>query len=47
MRRGLAIAAVAIGLLIPASAQAIDYAPVDQPGPTLSVPKDKLDASLE
>jgi pimeloyl-ACP methyl ester carboxylesterase len=40
-----AIAAVA--LLVPASAAAITYAPVDRPGPPLSVPQDKLDASLD
>jgi hypothetical protein len=44
--RGLAVAIVAVGLLVPASATAITYAPVDQPGPPLSVPQDKLDASL-
>jgi hypothetical protein len=47
MRRLAAIAAFASALLVPATAQAIDYAPVDQPGPPLSVPQDKLDASLE
>jgi hypothetical protein len=46
MRRWAAIAALGSALLAPAAAQAIDYAPVDQPGPALSVPQDKLDASL-
>ncbi len=46
MRTGLAIAAAALALVVPASAQAVDYAPVDQPGPPLTVPQDKLDASL-
>lgn len=44
--RGLA-GAIAVSLLVPASAAAITYAPVDQAGPPLSVPQDKLDASLE
>jgi hypothetical protein len=34
-------------LLVPACAGAVTYAPVDQPGPPLSVSQDKLDASLE
>jgi hypothetical protein len=34
-------------LLLPGSAAAITYAPVDQPGPPLSVSQDKLNASLE
>jgi pimeloyl-ACP methyl ester carboxylesterase len=39
---------IAVGaLVLPASAQAIDYAPVDQPGPPLSVPQADLDASLQ
>jgi pimeloyl-ACP methyl ester carboxylesterase len=42
---GAAIAAVA--LLAPASAAAITYAPVDQPGPALSVPQSQLDAGLQ
>jgi hypothetical protein len=33
-------------MLLPASASAVTFAPVDQPGPPLSVPQDKLDASL-
>ena len=37
----------AVALLLPASAVAVTYAPVDQPGPALSVAQDKLDASLE
>jgi triacylglycerol esterase/lipase EstA (alpha/beta hydrolase family) len=45
--RGLVGAIAAASLLVPASAAAIAYAPVDQPGPTLSVPHYKLDASLE
>jgi hypothetical protein len=40
-----AIAAVA--LLVPASASAVTYAPVDTPGPPLSVAQDKLDAALQ
>ena len=44
--RGLVGAIVAASLLVPASAAAITYAPVDQPGPPLSVPQDKLNASL-
>jgi pimeloyl-ACP methyl ester carboxylesterase len=46
VRRWVAIAALGSALLAPSAAQAIDYAPVDQPGPALSVPQDKLDASL-
>jgi pimeloyl-ACP methyl ester carboxylesterase len=34
-------------LAVPASAGAITYAPVDQPGPALSVPQNELDASLQ
>ncbi|HEX3562359.1 MAG TPA: hypothetical protein VHU24_05930 [Solirubrobacterales bacterium] len=45
--RGLIGAIAVVSLLIPASAAAVTYAPVDQPGPALSVPQDKLDASLE
>ena len=45
--RGL-IGAIAVGsLLAPACAGAVTYAPVDQPGPALSVSRDKLDASLQ
>ncbi len=32
--------------MLPAGAGAVTYAPVDQPGPALSVPQDRLDASL-
>jgi hypothetical protein len=46
VRRCLAIGALVSALLVPATAQAIDYAPVDQPGPPLSVPQEKLDDSL-
>jgi hypothetical protein len=46
VRRWLAIAALGSALLVPATAQAIEYAPVDRPGPPLSVPQNKLDASL-
>jgi hypothetical protein len=45
--RGLVGAIAAASLLAPAAAQAVTYAPVDQPGPPLSVPQDKLDASLQ
>ena len=34
-------------LLAPTSAAAVTYAPVDQPGPALSVPRSQLDASLQ
>lgn len=47
MGRGIVGAVVAASLLVPAAAGAVTYAPVDQPGPALSVPQDKLDASLE
>jgi pimeloyl-ACP methyl ester carboxylesterase len=47
MRRTLAlVAAIGAALLLPASAEAITYAPPDQPGPPLSVPKSDLDAAL-
>jgi hypothetical protein len=46
VRGWLAVAALSAALLAPASAQAIDYAPIDQPGPPLSVSQGKLDASL-
>jgi hypothetical protein len=42
----IALAIAIAALLPPASAAAITYAPVDYPGPALSVPQDKLDASL-
>jgi hypothetical protein len=45
--RGLVGAIAAVVLLVPASAGAITYAPIDQAGPALSVPQDQLDASLE
>lgn len=45
--RGLIGAVAAASLLVPASAAAITYAPVDTPGPPLSVPQSKLDASLQ
>jgi triacylglycerol esterase/lipase EstA (alpha/beta hydrolase family) len=35
-----------VSLLFASSAAAVTYAPVDQPGPALSIPQDKLDASL-
>jgi hypothetical protein len=44
---GLIAAAAAAALLVPAGAGAITYPPVDQPGPPLSVPRDRLDASLK
>jgi pimeloyl-ACP methyl ester carboxylesterase len=59
MRRGIAgrlrigllgaVAAVAsaAALALPAAAGAITYAPVNQPGPALSVPQAALDASLQ
>jgi pimeloyl-ACP methyl ester carboxylesterase len=51
VRRGLAgrvlIGTVAAAsLLVPAAAGAVTYAPVNQPGPALSVPQDTLNASL-
>jgi hypothetical protein len=46
VRRALAIAALGTALMVPASAEAITYAPPDQPGPPLSVPQGDLDASL-
>ncbi|MFL5907334.1 MAG: lipase family alpha/beta hydrolase [Solirubrobacterales bacterium] len=44
--RAWLIVVTAAALLLPASAQAITYAPVDQPGPPLSVPQSDLAASL-
>jgi pimeloyl-ACP methyl ester carboxylesterase len=42
------VSAVALGaLLLASSAQAVQYAPVDTPGPPLSVPQTDLDAALE
>ena len=47
MRRRLGVLlATATALLAPATAEAITYAPVDQPGPALSVPQAALNASL-
>jgi triacylglycerol esterase/lipase EstA (alpha/beta hydrolase family) len=46
MMRALAAAAACAALLLAASAQAITYAPPDQPGPPLSVPQAELDAAL-
>jgi hypothetical protein len=43
---GLAVLAVASVLILPAAAEAITYAPPDQPGPPLSVPQSDLDAAL-
>jgi pimeloyl-ACP methyl ester carboxylesterase len=40
------VAGVLGALGLPAGAQGITYAPVDQPGPALSVPQSSLDASL-
>jgi hypothetical protein len=37
---------VAAALAVPAAASALEYAPVDRPGPPLSVPKADLDAAL-
>jgi pimeloyl-ACP methyl ester carboxylesterase len=47
VRRALAVAIVAGELAVPGTASAITYAPVDQPGPALSVPQSALDASLQ
>ena len=44
-KRLILIAAFAAAAALPASAEAA-YAPVDQPGPPLSVPQSRLDASL-
>ena len=38
---------MAFALAVPGTAAAITYAPVDQPGPPLSVPKGALEASLQ
>jgi hypothetical protein len=46
MRKGLAAIAVLAALLVPSAAQAVTYAPPDQPGPTLDVPQADLDAAL-
>ncbi len=47
VRRALAAAIVVGALALPATASAIAYAPVDQPGPQLSVPQSALNASLQ
>jgi pimeloyl-ACP methyl ester carboxylesterase len=47
LRRGLVGVIAAAALLVPASAGAVTYAPLDQPGPPLRVPQDKLNASLD
>jgi pimeloyl-ACP methyl ester carboxylesterase len=46
VRRALAAAIVVGALALPATANAITYAPVNHPGPRLSVPQASLDASL-
>ena len=47
VRRTLA-AAVLVGMLaVPATTSAITYAPVDQPGPALSVPQAQLNSALQ
>jgi pimeloyl-ACP methyl ester carboxylesterase len=45
--RGLVAAIAAFALLIPASAGAVTYAPLDRPGPALTVPQDQLNAALQ
>jgi hypothetical protein len=45
--RGVQLGAVLFAVLCPATAGAATYAPVDRPGPALSVPQSALDASLE
>jgi triacylglycerol esterase/lipase EstA (alpha/beta hydrolase family) len=46
-KRAMAAAlAVTAALLLPAAAQAVTYAPPDQPGPALSVPQSDLDRAL-
>jgi hypothetical protein len=47
IRAATTIVAVGLALLLPSGAGAITYAPVDQPGPPLSVPQADLDAALE
>jgi pimeloyl-ACP methyl ester carboxylesterase len=44
---GVAAVAAVAALALPSGAAAITYAPVDQPGPALSVPQSALDASLQ
>jgi hypothetical protein len=46
VRRALTAIVAATALLLPATAQAIDYAPPDRPGPQLSVPQERLDSAL-
>jgi triacylglycerol esterase/lipase EstA (alpha/beta hydrolase family) len=46
VRRAALILIAAGALLVPASAQAVDFAPVGQAGPALSVPQSDLNASL-
>jgi hypothetical protein len=41
------VLAVGALLALSASAAALDYAPVDRPGPPLSVPRSDLDAALQ
>jgi hypothetical protein len=47
VRRALIAGIVLTALAIPAAASAITYAPVNRPGPKLSVPQRKLDAALQ
>jgi hypothetical protein len=42
----LAAGAAAAALALPATAQAVDYAPPDRPGPPLSVPQAELESAL-
>jgi hypothetical protein len=46
MRRGAAILALLVGLVLPAAVRAADFAPVDRAGPPLDVPQATLDASM-
>jgi putative serine esterase DUF676 len=46
VRRGLIAAVAALALAVPAAASAQEFAPLDRPGPPLSVPQSDLDASL-
>jgi hypothetical protein len=43
---GLAVVGLLLGPAVPAPAEAVTYAPVDRPGPPLSVPEAELEASL-
>jgi pimeloyl-ACP methyl ester carboxylesterase len=47
VRRAIGSVVVVGALLLPGAAEAIDYAPVETPGPPLSVPQSDLDASME